>query len=330
MHVRRRGSPLHRPEVAAQGHLLTRRLVRQLTALRDQRIRWLLVERASRLLPELSPRMSRTAERVLRARGVEVRTGQSIGEARADCLRLSTGEEVATQSLIWCVGVRRSPRGDARPFRTERGQLGVDPTSRRARPPRRFSPAATAPPCQTSRNLGRPGDDRPTCGKAGQPRITQRCRVARRRGAHAVSASRPRVSRRPRRTSSCGKSSGRAALRFAAKSLTRAYHLYSLPGNRTRTAADWAINTVMPPLAVQLGLVDAADVRLDCTVRSFVEDGSTMVAESSSQFASRSDGQLVEDLAEMPLDSEQMTAAAPRFRDCTTRPKRGALTQEKS
>ena len=48
-----------------------------------------------------------------------------------------------------------------------------------------------------------------------------------------------------------------------AKFVTRGYHLYSLPGNRTRTAADWAINTVMPPRAVQLGLVGAERVRLE-------------------------------------------------------------------
>jgi NADH dehydrogenase len=55
---------------------------------------------------------------------------------------------------------------------------------------------------------------------------------------------------------------------IAAKSVTRGYHLYSLPGNRTRTAADWIINTTMPPRAVQLGLVGADQVRLDCTMPS--------------------------------------------------------------
>jgi NADH:ubiquinone reductase (H+-translocating) len=55
---------------------------------------------------------------------------------------------------------------------------------------------------------------------------------------------------------------------LAAKFVTRGYHLYSLPGNRTRTAADWAINTVMPPRAVQLGLVGAERVRLDSTAQA--------------------------------------------------------------
>jgi NADH dehydrogenase len=53
-----------------------------------------------------------------------------------------------------------------------------------------------------------------------------------------------------------------------AKAVTRGYHLLSLPGNRTRTATDWAINTIMPPQAVQFGLIGADQVRLDCTAPS--------------------------------------------------------------
>ena len=115
-------------EVAAQGQLLTNRLIRQLPALRGQRVRWLLAELAPRLLPELSPQLSRTAERVLRERGVDVRTKQSIEEARADCLRLTTGEDVATRSLIWCVGVRPDPVVDMLSLPTDRGRLQVEAT----------------------------------------------------------------------------------------------------------------------------------------------------------------------------------------------------------
>ena len=68
-------------EVAAQGQLLTTRLARTLPGLAGQPIRWLLLDTAPRLLPELDPRLSRTAERVLRRRGVDVLTGQSVAEA---------------------------------------------------------------------------------------------------------------------------------------------------------------------------------------------------------------------------------------------------------
>ena len=57
--------------------------------------------------------MSRTAERVLRRRGVEIRLGESIEEAGPDGLRMTTGDEIATRSLIWCVGVRADPLVEA-------------------------------------------------------------------------------------------------------------------------------------------------------------------------------------------------------------------------
>ena len=48
-----------------------------------------------------------------------------------------------------------------------------------------------------------------------------------------------------------------------AKVVTRGYHLFSLPGNRGRTAADWLTEAILPRQAVQLGLVRPADVPLD-------------------------------------------------------------------
>jgi NADH dehydrogenase len=50
-----------------------------------------------------------------------------------------------------------------------------------------------------------------------------------------------------------------------AKTVTRGYHLLSQPGNRTRVAADWTLNMIAPPRAVQLGLVDAGRIPLECT-----------------------------------------------------------------
>ena len=91
-------------EVAAQGQLMTTRLARKMPSLAGQQIRWPLLDTAPRLLPELDPRLSKTAERVLRRSGVEVRTRQSVAQASDGYVQLSTGEKAPTQSLIWCVG----------------------------------------------------------------------------------------------------------------------------------------------------------------------------------------------------------------------------------
>src|SRR5690606_2097935 len=113
-------------EVAAQGPLLTDTLVRHHAALRDQPVRWLLLDLADRVLPELDPRLSGTADRVLRERGVEVRTGQSVQEAAHGHVLLTTGETVPTRTLVWCVGVRPDPLVEAFRLPTAKGRLVVD------------------------------------------------------------------------------------------------------------------------------------------------------------------------------------------------------------
>ena len=50
---------------------------------------------------------------------------------------------------------------------------------------------------------------------------------------------------------------------LVAKTVTRGYHLLSLPSNRIRTAADWLTEAVLPRQTVQLGLVRSGDVPLD-------------------------------------------------------------------
>ena len=96
-------------EVAASGQLLTRIAARSRPGLDDQRIRWILVDVAPRVIPELDPRLSATASKVLTDRGMEIRTGTSVEEATPEGVRLSDGEFVPTRSLIWCVGVRPDP-----------------------------------------------------------------------------------------------------------------------------------------------------------------------------------------------------------------------------
>jgi NADH dehydrogenase len=85
-----------------------------------------LLDIAPRLLPELDGHLSATADRVLRRRGVEVRTGQSVTEARPNCVRLSDGESITTHSLIWCVGVRPDPLISRLALPVSQGRLAVD------------------------------------------------------------------------------------------------------------------------------------------------------------------------------------------------------------
>ncbi|MBO0807072.1 MAG: FAD-dependent oxidoreductase, partial [Actinobacteria bacterium] len=113
-------------EVAASGQLLTRIAARHRAGLAGQQLRWLLLDLAPRVLPELDPRLAETAARVLTGRGVEIRTGTSVEQATAEGVKLSDGEFVPTRSLIWCVGVRPDPMVASLGLPMQRGRLTVD------------------------------------------------------------------------------------------------------------------------------------------------------------------------------------------------------------
>jgi NADH:ubiquinone reductase (H+-translocating) len=250
-------------EVAAQGQLLTTRLARRMPGLAGQPIRWLLLDTAPRLLPDLDPRLSKTAGRVLRRRGVEVRTGQSVTTALPDSVKLSTGEEVATRSLIWCVGVRPDSLVASLSLPTNRGRLVVD----------EFMAVPGAPgvyacgDCAAVPDLTRPGQ---VTGMTAQHAERQGRQVARN-----VAASLGSGTAKAYRHHDLGflvDLGGLAAAANplniplsgpAANAVTRAYHLYSMPGNRMRVLTDWALNAVTPAEATSLGLVTAESVPLD-------------------------------------------------------------------
>jgi NADH dehydrogenase len=251
-------------EVAAQGQLYTNAVAKRHSVLRHrERPRWLLVDIADHVLPGLDARLSRTADRVLRASGVEVRTGQSVKEATADGVRLDTGEEVPTRSLIWCVGVRPDPLVSAVGLPTEKGRLVVGPDLVVPGHPDVYAAgdAAAVP------DLTRPGRYTPmTAQHAGRQGRT---------AAHNIAASYGFGAAKPYRHHDLGFTVDLGGLKAAANPLgvplsgvaaaavTRGYHLLAMPGNRIRVAADWVLDAVLPRQTVQLGLVRAWAVPLD-------------------------------------------------------------------
>src|SRR3954463_15560801 len=113
-------------EVAAQGVLYTDVLYARHPRLDGRKPRWMLVDVAKNVLPGLDRRLSRTAERVLRERGVDVRMGISVKEATHEGVHLTDGSFVPTRSLIWCVGVRPDPVVEGIGLKTDKGRLVVD------------------------------------------------------------------------------------------------------------------------------------------------------------------------------------------------------------
>ncbi len=251
-------------EVAAHGVLFTESLARENAGLQDgPRPRWLLVDVADRLLPGLDERLSRTADRVLRGRGVDIRTGTSVKEATSEGVLLDDGEFIASRSLIWCVGVRPDPLVDGLGLPTDKGRLCVDAYLTVPGHPEVFAcgDAAAVP------DLTRPGEVTPMTAQHAQ----RQGKVA----AHNVAASCGHGSPRAYEHRDLGFMVDLGGVQAAANplhvplsgplagALTRGYHLMAMPGNRVRVAADWLLDAVLPRQGVHLGLVSPWSVPLD-------------------------------------------------------------------
>ncbi len=90
-------------------------------------MRWVLVEAADRVLPEIDAELAEYALRELRGRGIDIRLGTTLEEVSADAARLSTGETLASRTVVWTAGVVPSPslRELSVPL-DDRGRVPVD------------------------------------------------------------------------------------------------------------------------------------------------------------------------------------------------------------
>ncbi|MET9357100.1 FAD-dependent oxidoreductase [Streptomyces sp. NPDC006617] len=250
-------------EVAAHGAMYTDAQVRKHPMRTGMRPRWMLLDVAPRVMPEMDERLSRTAERVLRQRGVEVRMGTSVKEATHDGVVLTDGSTVDTRTLVWCVGVRPDPLVESLGLPMERGRLLVDPHLQVPGRPELFAcgDVAAVP------DLNQPGQYTPMTAQHAW-RHGKVC-------AHNVVASLGRGQRRTYRHRDLGFVVDLGGAKAAANPLglpmsgpaagavTRGYHLAAMPGNRVRVAADWLLDAVLPRQAVQLGLVRSWSVPLE-------------------------------------------------------------------
>jgi NADH dehydrogenase len=90
-------------------------------------MRWVLVEAAGRVLPEIDLELAEYALEELRSRGIDIRLGTTVEEVSASSARLSTGETIPTRTVVWTAGVTPHPstRGLGLPL-DERGRIRVD------------------------------------------------------------------------------------------------------------------------------------------------------------------------------------------------------------
>ncbi|MGX5211531.1 FAD-dependent oxidoreductase [Streptomyces violaceus] len=251
-------------EVAAHGQMFTDAQVRKHPLRQGLRPRWILLDVAPRVLPEMDGKLSSTADRVLRQRGVDVRMGTSVKEATPDGVVLTDGEFVETRTLVWCVGVRPDPLVESLGLPMEKGRLLVDPNLQVPGRPELFAcgDVAAVP------DLEKPGSYTPMTAQ----HAWRHGKVAAENVAASLGLGGERKPYRHRDlgfvvdlggAKAAANPLGVALSGVPAGAVTRGYHLAAMPGNRVRVAADWLLDAVLPRQAVQLGLVRSWSVPLD-------------------------------------------------------------------
>ena len=208
-------------------------------------MRWILIEATDRVLPEVPADLADYALRQLRGRGIDIRLGTRIEEAAADSVRLSTGEQVPTRTLVWTAGVKPHPSlaSLALPL-DDGGRVKVDEQMRveGMRGVWAIGDCAAVP---------YPGGGRQACPPTAAMAVRQGPAVAHNVAAELGVASRPRTFRYLGREAfvnlgrykAVGKI-GRLKFRgFVAWWMARTYHMSQIPGRarKVRAVVDWTV-----------------------------------------------------------------------------------------
>ena len=199
--------------------------------------RWVLVDRAPRILGQTPEGLADFAARTLAKRGVEILTGTSLESADARGVTLSGNRRIETETIVWTAGVTPNPLlAELGLPLDDHGRVRVDETLAVVG----MQGVWALGDCAAVPNAATPGDTDPaTCQHA--------LRQARRLAGNLRGPVKPYRYRTRGQMATLGSRHGIAtagALRFRGLDgwlVARAYHLLALPfvSRRTRVLADW-------------------------------------------------------------------------------------------
>jgi NADH:ubiquinone reductase (H+-translocating) len=224
-------------EALAELSDLVRDALRYYPSLRQAPQRWVLIDAASKILPEIPAPLGEYAAEQLTKRGVEIRVGTTLESVEQHAAQLSTGERFLTHTVVWTAGVKANPMlaSFGLPL-DERGRVKVDDHLR----VEGLEHVWALGDCAAVPNLATPGDvDPPTSQHA--------LRQARRLAKNLAGEQRPYRYRMLGQVATLGRYKGIAdvlGLRFTGFLgwfITRTYHLYQLPlfSRKLRVVTDW-------------------------------------------------------------------------------------------
>lgn len=96
-------------EAFAESEDMAKAALRYYPELKVEDLRFVMVEMAAGILPEMGPKMGRYALGVLRERGMEVNLETKLESCENGHIVLSNGDEFEADTLVWTAGVKPSP-----------------------------------------------------------------------------------------------------------------------------------------------------------------------------------------------------------------------------
>jgi len=207
--------------------------------LRNVPQRWVLVDAAPKILPEIPRRLGEYAARHLERRGVEIHVGTTLASFDGREAVLSNGATIPARTLVWTAGVRPNPLlGELGLPLDERGRVRVDATLRveGREDVWALGDCTAVPNARTPEAL-----DPPTCQHA--------LRQARQLAKNLVGPPRPYGYRMLGQVATLGRYKGIAEIPgmqlrgFLGWFVARTYHLYQLPllSRKVRVVVDWTV-----------------------------------------------------------------------------------------
>jgi NADH dehydrogenase len=226
--------------------------IRYYPELRDVPQRWVLVDAAPKILPEIPTRLGEYAAKQLAGRGIEIRVSTTLESMDGEAAVLSGGEHIPTATLVWTAGVRANPllAHLGLPL-DERHRVRVDEMLR----VQGVDGVWALGDCAGVPNQASEEPDPPTSQHA--------LRQARRLAKNLTGTPQPYRYRSLGQVATLGRYKGIAAVLnlrltgFLGWFVTRTYHLYQLPllSRKLRVVVDWTVSLLFRRDIAELGML---------------------------------------------------------------------------
>ncbi|BBZ07936.1 dehydrogenase [Mycolicibacterium doricum] len=230
-------------------------------------VRFVLLDLAEQVMPEVGEKLGAAAQRVLRGRGIDVRLGVTLKEVHDDHVLLTDDTRIDTRTVAWVTGVTGAPLIEKLGLPTEKGRLKVDADLQVPGHPDVFAAGdAAAVPDLTQSGAITP----PTAQHA-----TRQGKVLARNVAASLGHGRKKLYKHrnmglvvdlgPRYA--VANPLGVQLSGFPAKAVTRAYHLYAIPRfvNRWAVSLAYLTDVFFARSVVSIGLSSAEDARFSAS-----------------------------------------------------------------